>query len=224
MHVLLVEDDLTLSKHLAEALVEEGMTIDVIHNAKNIAARITSNKTTVDAIILNRLLGDYDAKYSIVDLRTNFPSTAIVVLSSVDTPHERIELLNLGADDYIGKPFDTREFIARLKAIGRRTKKSSQPFTQIGNLQLDVANRKVTVGNESLPLSSKEFAMLRALSKEEKKVWSKADLLLEIWSNNEDPNTNVVEMTVANLRKKLASIGASATIKNMRFVGYWLEA
>ena len=222
MDLLLVEDDAKIAKHLISVLREQGF--DVKHLSDHVEVqRVLHESSSVDMFVLDRMLGTFDAKELIPQIREKWPATPILVLSAISTPNERSELIDMGADDYLGKPFSTQELISRLRALVRRRASTDVYFLKVGDLVLDLVKRIATVASAVVHLTPKEFLLLRALCQERGRVWSKNDLLQHVWEQNVDVDTNVVEATVANLRKRLSEIGAEVKIKNARNSGYWIE-
>jgi DNA-binding response OmpR family regulator len=223
MKLLLIEDDFKVADHLATSLKEQGFLVTNISTASALTECL-KDSVQADFIILDRLLGNIDTKSFFHRIKSKWPHAPILVLSAISTPNEKIDLINMGADDYLGKPFSTGELIARLRALIRRTIATSSNYHQVGNLIVDLMKRSISVGAHAETLSAKEFLLLRALSNEPGRIWSKNDLLDYVWGQAADVNTNVVEATVTNIRKKLQDLGSNMTIKNMRNSGYWIEA
>lgn len=223
MVVLLIEDDLTLAGHLVTNLKDHGMLIQHAKSQSELEQSLQSSQS-VDFIILDRLLGRFDSKNSLIQLKKKWPQAPILVLSAVCTPNERTDLINMGADDYMGKPFSTQELIARIRALIRRISSSASSYLQFGNLTIDFMKRIISVGSQTGNLPAKEFLLLQTLLNEPGRVWSRSDLLDYVWGISRTADTNVVEATIANLRKKLAEIGSDVSIRNSRNAGYWIEA
>lgn len=222
MKLLLVEDDVRIANHLITALIDQGFSVDHISNQSALVDEIQKS-SPVQMIILDRMLGSFDAKEVLPQMRNKWPGVPILILSAISTPNERAELIDMGADDYLGKPFSTQELISRLRALMRRNVSADQYTLNVGNVAVDLVNRVISVGSAVEHLPPKEFLLLRALSQERGRVWSKNELLQYVWGQSTDVDTNVVEATVANLRKRLAEIGAEVQIKNLRNSGYWIE-
>ena len=222
MKLLLVEDDSRLADHLKIGLRDQGFNIDHA-TCKEDLDQSLKYSDKIDFILMDRLLGAFDSKIMLPQIRKKWPTVPILILSAISTPNERAELINLGADDYLGKPFGTAELLARIRALIRRTSTPVGGYHQLGNLIIDSIKRIISVGEVSESIPAKEFLLLRALSQDTGKVWSKNDLLDYVWGQASEVDTNVVEATMANVRKKLTDIGATITIKNMRNTGYWIE-
>lgn len=222
MKLLVVEDDTKLAGHLISNLKEQGIFADHVSSEAELTGLMSEIKN-VDVIILDRLLGLFDTKTILPTLKSQHPNIPILVLSAVNTPNERTEVINLGADDYMGKPFSTQELVARVRAFSRRSQTQATHYIKIGNLVIDTFNRTVSVGGDNLTLPAKEFALLRTLAMQPGRVWSKPELLDYIWGQSNQLETNVVEATIANVRRKVQGLGSDVSIRNMRNTGYWVE-
>lgn len=221
MKLLLIEDDLKLIEHLSESLRDQSFLVSPVSNRDELLA-VLAAPLRIDCIVMDRLLGTVDTKQFMPELRRKWPDVPIVVLSAISTPNERTELLNLGADDYIGKPFSTQELVARIRALMRRASVPVGNYVQIGNLILDSMKHSASVGEKSVHLPAREFSVLRTLALDPERIWSKDELLDYVWGQTADVDTNVVESTIANVRKRLGDLGADVSIRNLRNAGYWI--
>lgn len=221
--LLLIEDDPKLADMLSSSLTEQSFTVSHIANQRALEDSLRSSDC-FDVVVLDRLLGNYDTKNSLSEIRSKWPAIPILVLSAISTVDERSDLINLGVDDYLGKPFASQELVARLNALVRRSTKPVRHLFQVGNLELDSIERMITVGSQRTILSAREFLLLKTLSEQPGRIWSKNDLLEHCWGHASDVETNVVEATVTNVRRRLTELGSTATIRNLRNVGYWIEA
>jgi DNA-binding response OmpR family regulator len=179
----------------------------------------TPHFPSFDLIILDRLLHGHDSADLMTTIRTSLPTVKIMILSALDTAHEKANLLNLGADDYLAKPFEPEELIARVNVLLRR----NITELRLGNLALDGESRMIRVDSREVSLQNREFILLRTLVKTPRKVYSKADLYAEAWDMSANVESNVIETTVNKLRRRLEEIGATVSIKSMRNKGYWVE-
>lgn len=221
MKLLLIEDDSKLTAHLIENFQRSGFSPVAVSTVEELRAMIDS-PMRFDVIVMDRLLGTNDTKTLLPEIRRKWSSAALVILSAVSTPNERSELLDAGADDYIGKPFSTKELLSRIRALLRRIASPPENYVQVGNLILDSMRRTISVDSEVSTLPAREFTLLRALATDPTKVWPRSELLDYIWGQSADVDTNVVEATIANLRKRLTELKANVTIKNLRNAGYWI--
>jgi DNA-binding response OmpR family regulator len=221
--VLLVEDDERLAQHMAKLLLQEGIASVIIGTAVDLDGSLNS-KELPSVIILDRLLGTFDTKLSLPAIKRRWPEVPILVVSAINTPVERAELLNMGADDYMGKPFLSQELVARIRALSRRFSAGTEAYRKIGNVILNMNKRTLSVGDQVEQLPAKEFLVLKTLSDDIGRVSSRNELLDSIWGSSLFADTNVVESTMTNLRKRLDALNSSIKIKNMRNAGYWIES
>jgi len=222
MKILVIEDDLEIAAMLSKILAHHGYSVLTVSTKADIDNIFQSN-VVFNGVILDRLIENFDTKDLIKDFRKKWPNASIIVLSAISTADERVALLNMGADDYLGKPFSTSELVARIQAINRRQSKDDNAFLQVGNTVIDPIKRVVIVEGRQLMLPSKEFLLLKALCEYPGKVWNKFDLLDNVWGLYLKGETNVVETTILNVRKKLADLKSDIAIKNSRNTGYWVE-
>lgn len=223
MRLVLIEDDLKLSEHLSESLKSQGHSPLVLQDQEELENWLASSLKP-DLIVMDRLLGGFDTKVLLPAMKKRWPSTPVLVLSAVSTPNERADLIDMGADDYLGKPFSTNELFARLRSLSRRSSQTSGQYLRVGNLVLDTVKRVVCVEERAESLPGREFLLLKTLADDPQRIWSKEELLDYVWGQDVFVETNVVESTITNLRKKLAGLGAGPTIRNLRNAGYWIEA
>ncbi len=223
MHnVLLIEDDSRLSENISNLFQVEGFDVTAISTPDHVQSCISDRKD-YEVIILDRLLQTHDTKGDVKALKARWPSAPLIVLSAINTPIERTDLINLGADDYLGKPFLSQELIARVKALKRRFAVAPQTFRQLGNTLFDMSKRTLTINGVCELLTTKEYLVVKILSDDMGRVYSRAELLELGWGSDSQVESNVVESTIANLRKRLSSMQSSLQIRNMRNAGYWLE-
>ena len=175
-----------------------------------------------DLIILDRLLGNLDSRDFLGQIQKQFPNSPIIVLSALNSPHEKAALLDLGVDDYMGKPFSLIELSARVRGVLRRGAKKTD-YIQIGDLVLSISERTVSHNGKKIALTSKEFQVLRCLCQKAGKVFSKFQLMDIVWEANLELESNVLEVTILNIRKKLEESGSVVKILSKRNIGYWVE-
>lgn len=221
-NVLLIEDDSRLSENISSLFQIEGYGVTAISTPVDVQNSI-QNREDYEVIILDRLLQNHDTKNDVKAIKSRWPSSPLIVLSAINTPIERTDLINLGADDYLGKPFLSQELLARVKALKRRFSLTPQTYRQIGNTIFDMSKRTLTINGVCELLTTKEYLMVKILSDDMGRVYSRPELLELGWGADCQVESNVVESTIANLRKRLTSMGSSLQIRNMRNAGYWLE-
>lgn len=215
MRVLVVEDEQLLADAVATGLRREAMAVDVVYDGAAAQDRIDLNE--YDVVVLDRDLpvvhGD-DVCRKIVELGL---ATRVLMLTASGDVSDRVEGLELGADDYLAKPFAFTELIARVRALGRRTTTALPPVLERSGIKLDPNRREVYRNDEEIQLAPKEFAVLEVLLRAEGTVVSAEQLLEKAWDENTDPFTNVVRVTVMTLRRKL---GEPAVIVTVPGAGY----
>lgn len=222
MSLWIAEDDFILSQHLATKASEMGFSTQILSRFEDLDQAVEKTSGP-DLLILDRLMGHMDTKSLLPKIKSKWTNTGILVLSAISTPSEKAELLELGADDYMGKPFDSMELAARIKSLQRRQRVPAKPpVLVVGNVSLNLIERRVLVGSYELNLSGKEFVLLKTLAENPSKIWSKDQLLSHVWGQTTDMETNVVETTIGNLRRKLSEAQALISIKNTRNAGYWI--
>ena len=228
MKLLLVEDEPRVRGFLLDSFEREGFTTVSFTNFDDAKDYLEGkNEEGVDVAILDRILGNKDGAALIPVLKKNFPETRILVLSALSDPEERAKILDSGADDYQGKPYSLTELLSRVRALARRPKrengKAKTTVLNVGNLEVNLLEHVAQVKGVSLDLSPKEFRVISILAREPGKVWSKFKLLDLVWQINLDLESNVVEATIRNIRRKLEQAKCTARIESKRHLGYWLE-
>lgn len=223
MKILVVEDEKKVRNFITQVLEDAGMTSDTASSAEEML--VAAKTASYDVIILDRLLGSADSLDLMPDLRKLNPRAKIIVLSALSEVDEKVRGLSGGADDYLGKPFHVSELIARVRALARRavTADRAQKDTLIiyGDLRIDLETQRVHRGGRRIDLTAKEFKTLCLMARSPGQIFSKTKILDEAWDLNHYPESNVVEVTIANLRSKLDR-GMQPLIHSRRGVGYWL--
>ena len=219
--VLIVEDESKLLAFLKETMENEGFEVTACSSYSELESLVSEATHAVgfDVVILDRMLRQQDSVFAIGILKRKFSSAKILILSAINSPSEKAVTLDRGADDYLSKPFASEELIARVRALLRR---APTVFT-VGNVSIDIADRAVKIGQEKVALANKEFMLLRTFLEQPGRVFTKNQLAEKVWEMKADVDTNAVEMTISNLRRKLEEQGATLKIRNSRNVGYWLE-
>ena len=228
MTIVVVEDETRVLSFLTEALRKEGHTVFPCETFQLAVETVTTIGAKMDLLIMDRLLERVDAIGLIPIARQQSPAGKILVLSTINEPAQKAAALDLGADDYLGKPFQLIELSARIRSLTRRASDSGAPQSQtnfvVGDLQLNAIEHKVTVAGKALDLSNKEYLVLLALIQHPGRVFNKFQLLDRVWDTQFDVESNVVEVTVKNLRRKLEAANSQGTILSRRNIGYWIEA
>ncbi|MEU1686326.1 response regulator transcription factor [Micromonospora sp. NPDC005707] len=201
MRVLVVEDERNLADAIARGLRKRGMAVDVAYDGD--AGHEAAFVTRYDVVVLDRDLPGVHGDRICADLAASGALTRVLMLTASVTVADRVEGLQLGADDYLPKPFAFDELVARVQALGRRATPAAPPVLEVADLVLDPARRVVTRGGEPVDLTNKEFGVLAELLKARGAVVSSEELLERVWDANTDPFTTIVRVTVMTLRKKL---------------------
>jgi DNA-binding response OmpR family regulator len=215
MRVLLVEDERPLADAIATGLRREGMAVDVAYDGMSAGQRLFVHD--YDVVVLDRDLPGIHGDDICRDLVANQPDTRVLMLTAASDVNDRVEGLGIGADDYLGKPFAFTELVARVRALGRRSREAAPPVLERDGVRLDPARQQVTRDGRPVMLGRKELGVLEELMRADGAVVSAEQLLARVWDENADPFTNVVRVTVMNLRKKL---GEPPIVRTVVGAGY----
>jgi DNA-binding response OmpR family regulator len=209
VRVLVVEDHKVLADRIAEGLRDQGMAVDVAYDGK--AALESTAVTGYDVIVLDRDLPRVHGDAVCASLVTGSAQARILMLTAAAAVGDRVDGLNLGADDYLGKPFAFTELVARVRALGRRSP-SAPPVLFRGDLAIDRVRRRVSRGGRPVILTRKEFGVLEELAAADGGVVSAEDLLERVWDEYADPFSNTVSVTLSRLRRKLGNPSPIETV------------
>ncbi|GAA2699761.1 response regulator transcription factor [Actinoplanes palleronii] len=201
MRILVVEDEEFLADLVAEGLRKQAMAVDIAHDGAAAHERLAVND--YDVLVLDRDLPVIHGDDLCRQLVAQGSRVRILMLTASATVHDRVAGLDLGADDYLPKPFAFDELVARVRALGRRTVPALPPVLELAGLTLDTARRQVHRDGRYLPLSRKEYAVLEVLMQARGRAVSSEELLERAWDEHIDPFTTVVKVTVSKLRAKL---------------------
>jgi DNA-binding response OmpR family regulator len=215
MRVLLVEDEERLADTIARGLRREGMAVDIALDGRSALAKAGVNN--YDVVILDRNLPVIHGDDVCKELISRHSPARILMLTAAGSIQDRVTGLDLGADDYLPKPFALKELVARLRALSRRTAAPITPVLSRADLTLDPAHHLAERAGRDLGLTKKEFGVLETLLAAEGRVVSAEELLEKVWDENTDPFTNVVRVTIMTLRRK---IGDPQLIETVAGVGY----
>lgn len=220
--ILIIEDDTVTAREISASLERSGFCVDHSDTLAGGITRVTQQP--FDAVVLDRLLPDGDGAQVIDQLRAVRPGLMVLVVSALGKPSSRIEGLDLGADDYLAKPFDPQELGARLRALLRRAGAQDDDLMQFGALQIRRKARTVHAGDTHIPLSPREFDLLMFFARNHGDVVSRMQLLEHVWNLHFDPQTNVVDVHVSRLRRKLEASLAGPVLHTARGQGYVFDA
>ena len=220
MRVLLIEDYQPLQKALAKGLREEGFAVDHTGDGKEGLWYAMGND--YDVIILDLMLPGMDGLTLLKKLRSEGRQNNVLILTARDTLGDRVRGLDLGADDYLVKPFAFEELLARVRALVRRKYQEKNPRIEVADLLIDSAARRVWVGQDELQLTAREYALLEYLAMRAGEVVSRTDIWEHVYDFRSAATSNVVDVYIGYLRKKVHRPGAPALIHTVRGRGYVL--
>ena len=219
MKYLLIEDNYELANAISARMRLDGHVID---HAANITDAVQfSEAGDYDLILLDIMLPDGDGRDFLEDHRLGEKDTPIIVLTARSQVSDRISLLDLGADDYMTKPFDHAELEARCRAVLRRKAGSAQTVTKLGNVEFDPVAGRLTVGKKHIALRNREFRLLEVLINKPEQIFSKQKLVDRLFSYDNDVSENAIEVYIGRLRKHLEH--SNLTITTVRGIGYRLD-
>ncbi len=221
MRVLLIEDEERLAGNIAEALREASFAVD--HAGDGILASQLVGQDVFDVIVLDLMLPGKSGQQVLRDMRMQKRHTPVLILTAREGKETIVELLNGGADDYLAKPFDLGELIARVRALVRRSKGTSTPVLTVADIELDTIQQTVHRAGQLIELSPTEFRVLQYLAHRPRAVVSKQELLEHLYDLEWEHHSNVIEAHVSNLRKKLHLPGTEPLIETLRHRGYRLR-
>lgn len=220
MQLLLVEDDPKLSRFIKKGLTEESFTVDVVATGEDALDR--ARATAYDLVILDIMLPRMDGFAVCGELRSLGLDVPILMLSARGVVEDRVKGLETGADDYLSKPFSFSELSARVRALLRRPKPIALRLLRVSDLTLDPVSRVVKRGEQRIDLSAKEYALLEYLMRNTGHVLTRAMIAEHVWNFNWERLTNVIDVYVNHLRRKIEGPGKARLIHAVRGVGYVL--
>jgi len=222
MKVLLVEDEMKIADFVCAGFKEQGFVVD--HCADGVEGFDHASNGSYDVIVLDIMLPGRDGLSILKGLRKEGNATPVILLTARNELDDRVDGLNLGADDYLSKPFFVEELIARTHALVRRVSGERQNILSVGELQLDRIAREVTWCKQTVDLTGREFNLIEYLMRSPGRVFTRTQILEHVWGYDFDPSTNVVDVCIQRIRKKIASIATVAEsespIESVRGVGY----
>ena len=221
MRILLVEDDVAIARSLKEGLEDEAYAVDVVHDGDE--GYRTATADDYDVIILDVMLPEMNGYEVCRALRKDGNQTPIFMLTARDAERDIVEGLDMGADDYLAKPFSFEVLLARLRALLRRPNEKLEEVLRVGDLTLDPSLKKVTRASEEINLTAKEYGVLEYLMRNASKVLSKEQIISHVWDFDADVLPNNVELFIMFLRRKIDKPFDSKLIHTVPGFGYKLE-
>ena len=221
MRLLLAEDDAQLGRTLTKGLRQEAYAVDIVADGESAMNQALINE--YDIIILDVMMPRRDGFSVCRELRRNGRRTPVLMLTARDTIADKITGLDSGGDDYLTKPFEFAELLARLRALlRRRTTDLLAAEVRIGNLRVNMASHTVDRAGRTIVLTTKEFSLLAFLARHEGHVVSRAEICAHVWDDNHDPYSNAIEVYINRLRRKIDSVSDVPLIHTRRGAGYML--
>jgi len=221
MRLLVIEDEIKVARFIERGLREEGFTVETAPDGESGLTKACSG--TFDLIILDVMLPERDGFSVLRELRASGMSTRVLMLTARDGVGDRVQGLDLGADDYLVKPFAFAELLARVRALLRRSVSEEPSRLHAADLQVDLRTRRVTRGGQLVVLSAKEFGVLAHLLRRAGHVVTRAELAETVWEDLPNTPSNVIEVTVYHLREKIDRGFIPALIQTVRGAGYLLQ-
>jgi len=225
MKILLVEDEQKIADFICEGMRTKNFS--VTHCADGNQGYEIASKNTFDIIILDIMLPGRDGLDILRSIRQMGIDTPVILLTARNELGDRVQGLEMGADDYLAKPFYVEELNARIQALLRRQAGTQQHVIEVGSLQLDCINRSINCQGQSVELTSREFSLLEYLMRSPNKVLTRGQLLEHVWGYDFDPCTNVVDVCIKRIRRKLTSLESAGkmvgAIESVRGTGYRLS-
>jgi DNA-binding response OmpR family regulator len=226
MNVLLLEDEARIASFVSQGLREQGFVVEACDNGTEGYA--LALERTYDVVLLDIMVPGMDGLAILKGLRGAGHTVPVILLTARNELDDRLAGLNLGADDYIAKPFYVEELVARIHAVVRRTSGERQNLLAVGPLRLDRITRDVTCGGHRVELTAREFNLLEYLMRSPGRVFTRTQILEHVWGYDFNPSTNVVDVAIQRLRKKLDSLldplDDPSWIESVRGVGYRFRA
>lgn len=218
MRVLLVEDDYLIGDSLSQSLKDEGYAIYWVRDGQH--ALLTMNQQVFDIILLDLSLPNIDGMQLLTTLRKQKNITPVLILTAHDTPVDRVKGLDAGADDYLIKPFDLDELLARIRVLIRRSQGQADNTIQVGLLNLDINRKKLTLQDDIIELTAKEYQLLKKFMLSPDKIFSRVELEDSLYGWGLEVESNAIDYLINQLRKKIGH----QMIKNVRGLGWYISS
>ena len=223
MRILIVEDEAKLAEGLKRGLESKGFAVDWLEDSEKARTRILLYRNEYDLILLDLMLPGVGGAEITKEARAEGVTTPIIILTARDETEMKVELLNCGADVYLAKPFSFDELVARMNAVLRRPEQSVQTTLTVRDITLDPGKRTVTKAGEDVPLTLKEYSLLEFFMRHPNEALSRETIMDHVWSFDFPGFSNVLDVHMKNLRKKLDTYGDDPLFETVRGVGYRLN-
>jgi DNA-binding response OmpR family regulator len=221
MRLLVVEDEHKVASFIKRGLEEAGHVVDVAHTGAD--GEYLASLNHYDVMVLDCMLPDKDGRQVCRDLRARGNTTPALILTAKDTTTDKILGFNSGADQYLTKPFDFGELLARLRSLERHSQPPPMRSLDLGDLQIDPATRGVRRNSEEITLTAKEYLLLELLARRAGQVVTRTEIIEQVWDMHHDPMTNSVDVLVKHLRDKIDRNFEPKLVQTVRGVGYTLK-
>lgn len=218
MKALVIEDNVKMAEGLQQGLQENGFVVEVSHTG--VDGEEMASTQTYDVVILDVMLPDRDGMEVCRNLRRRKASVPIIMLTSLISVEDKVQGLDAGADDYLPKPFRFEELLARVRSVMRRGQSTEGKVLRCDDLELDLYTRKVTRGEDAWQLSAREFSLLEYLMRNQNRVLSRTQIGERVWELSFEPTSNVIEVYISTLRKKIDKPGKKPLIHTVKNAGY----
>ncbi len=221
MKILIIEDDKDLLRNTKSQLEKAGFGVDVAETKEEAECQLEVNQ--YDALVLDINLPDGSGFEICKKIRSQQDSTPIIVMTARDALSDKLKGLDLGADDYVLKPVDSQELVARVKALIRRSSKTPLPILKVGDLEIDPQTQRVKRAGQDISLPAKEFSVLEFLARHSDEVVTRTMLMEHVWGSDFETFSNVIDVYIRNLRRKVDSEGQKKLLHTIRGGGYSLS-
>ncbi|WP_417321180.1 response regulator transcription factor [Emcibacter sp.] len=220
MRILVVEDDETVRSYILKGLSEHGHTVEQVGSGRD--GLFMAATEEFDAIVLDRMLPPPDGMTILKTLRASGIQTPVLILSALGDVDDRVEGLKTGGDDYLIKPFQFSELMARLEVIAKRhnPRQSAETTLKVADLELDLQKHKVTKNGQTIEFQPREFRLLEYIMRNRGKLVTRTMLLEQVWDYHFDPETNVIDVHISRIRSKIDDKGKASFIETVRGSGY----
>ena len=221
MRILVVEDDADVARFVRKGLMEEAFAVDVTEDGAS--ALTLLSETDYDAVILDLMIPEVDGLEVCHGVRSSGSSVPILMLTARGSVDDKIAGLDAGADDYLSKPFEFRELVARLRALLRRGSVTALPVITVGELVVDTRSHRVSIDGATLALTTKEYAVLEHLARHAGRIVTREEIAEHVWNEEFDPFSNLIEVYINRLRRHIEKVSMKKLIHTIRGSGYMLE-